>query len=588
MNSKRRPNVVFVLTDDQGYGDLGCHGNEVINTPAIDRHHADSVRFTDFHVGTTCAPTRAGLMSGHDCCSAGVWHTIGGRSLMRENEWTLANALSGAGYRTGIFGKWHLGDTPPYRPHERGFEESVCHHGGGISQAPDWWGNDYFDDTYYVNGVPRRFDGYCTDVFFREALDFIGRHKDEPFLCCITTNAPHGPLNVDPEYWKPYADKLPSEHRARFYGMIANIDDNFAGLQSKLDELGLTEDTILIFMTDNGTASGVDLGPDGFPNEYPGSFNAGMRGLKGSQYDGGHRVPFLMRYPGGGLSGVRDMDVLSSYTDFMPTILDLCGVEVPAGRSFHGRSLAPVLRGESDESWEQRVLVADTQRIARPMKWARSATMKKNWRLIDGKQLYDMKNDPGQTTDVAEKHPDMVTELRQGYEDWWDKVSVQFYRDVPTVLGLDDEKVALSIHDLRNDLCAFVCGQNQIRKGAVVAGYWEVDIRQAGTYDIDLHRWPEHTGHALDGKIPENEDVEFFAEGIEPGAESNYSGSIALALQWASLTIGGKTHYAEIEPGSRKVTFRVEIEEGEDHLHASFSDSRMQEIAPYFVYVTRR
>ena len=155
--SRQRPNVVFVLTDDQGYGDLGCHGNDVIRTPNVDRHHADAVRFTDFHVGTTCAPTRAGLLTGHYCNSAGVWHTIGGRSLLREDEWTLADALREAGYRTGHFGKWHLGDSQPFRPHERGFERSVYHAGGGIGNTGDPWGNDYFDDTYYVNGEPERF-----------------------------------------------------------------------------------------------------------------------------------------------------------------------------------------------------------------------------------------------------------------------------------------------------------------------------------------------------------------------------------------------------------------------------------------------
>ena len=296
----RRPNFVFVLTDDQGYGDLGCHGNDVIRTPNLDRFHGDAVRFTDFHVGTTCAPTRSGLLTGHFCNSAGVWHTIGGRSLLREDEWTLADALREAGYRTGQFGKWHLGDSQPFRPHERGFERAVYHNGGGIGNIGDAWGNDYFDDTYYVNGVPRKFEGYCTDVFFREGLRFIEEHREQPFYCHISTNAPHGPLNVEPHYAAAYADATPHEDRARFYGMITNIDDNFGLLMSRLDELGLADNTIVVFMTDNGTATGVELDAQGFPQEGPGSFNAGMRGKKGSPYDGGHRVPFLLRYPGAG------------------------------------------------------------------------------------------------------------------------------------------------------------------------------------------------------------------------------------------------------------------------------------------------
>ena len=348
----KRPNVVFVLTDDQGYGDLGCHGNDVIRTPNVDRLHADAVRFTDFHVGTTCAPTRAGLLTGHYCNSAGVWHTIGGRSLLREDEWTLADALREAGYRTGHFGKWHLGDSQPFRPHERGFERSVYHAGGGIGNTGDPWGNDYFDDTYYVNGRPERFAGYCTDVFFREGLRFIEEHRDEPFFCYIATNAPHTPLNVEPRYVDLYRDAVPHEDRARFYGMITNIDENFGTLTRALAELGLAEDTIVVFMTDNGTAGGVELDADEHPREGPGSFNAGMRGRKGSPYEGGHRVPFLLRYPAGGAAGGRDVDTLTSYVDFMPTILDLCGLDVPAGRSFHGRSLVPLIRGEADAAWD--------------------------------------------------------------------------------------------------------------------------------------------------------------------------------------------------------------------------------------------
>ena len=182
MLKEKQPNVIFVLTDDQGYPPLGCHGHPFIQTPYLDAFHGESVRFGQFHTGTTCAPTRAGLMTGHYCNSTGVWHTIGGRSLLRRDEWSLATALSEAGYSTGMFGKWHLGDEYPYRPQDRGFQRVVCHGGGGISQQPDYWGNDYFDDTYMVDGEPKAYEGYCTDVFFREALAFIEANRDDPFL----------------------------------------------------------------------------------------------------------------------------------------------------------------------------------------------------------------------------------------------------------------------------------------------------------------------------------------------------------------------------------------------------------------------
>ena len=258
-----KPNIVFVLTDDQGYGDLGCMGNEIIQTPHIDAFYDISVRLTDFHVGPTCAPTRAGLMTGHYANSTGVWHTIGGRSLLRKNEWSLADALKEAGYATGIFGKWHLGDEAPYRPQDRGFDEVVIHGGGGISQTPDHWGNDYFDDTYRVGEGLKKFSGYCTDVFFEEGIKFIEKNRDRPFICFLPTNAPHSPYNVDKKYSSPYKGKVP-EPRDRFYGMISNIDENFGRLRARLQELDLEQNTILIFMTDNGSSCGTSIDEQGY------------------------------------------------------------------------------------------------------------------------------------------------------------------------------------------------------------------------------------------------------------------------------------------------------------------------------------
>ena len=230
--------------------------------------------------------------------------------------------------------------------------------------------------------------------------------------------------------------------------MITNIDDNFGLLVRRLDELGLADNTIVVFMTDNGTATGVELDAQGLPQEGPGSFNAGMRGKKGSPYDGGHRVPFLLRYPGAGAGGGRDVEQLTSYVDFMPTILDLCGVTPPPHRSFHGRSLTPLVRGEDDGTWAQRILVADTQRIANPAKWRLSSVMRGPWRLVHGLELYHLGDDPGQRRDIAADHPELVAELRAGYEQWWELVSAQFDRDVPMVIGQDAEPVRLTTHDM--------------------------------------------------------------------------------------------------------------------------------------------
>jgi len=586
MCKTKRPNVVLILTDDQGYGEIGAHGNASIKTPNLDKLHGECTRFTDFHVGTTCAPTRAGLLTGHNCNSTGVWHTIGGRSLLREDEWTLADALKEAGYRTGHFGKWHLGDATPFLPHERGFEYSVSHGGGGIGNTPDYWGNDYFDDTYSVNGKPVKFEGFCADVFFSEGMKFMEKHKDENFFCYIASNTPHGPWNVERRYWEPYEDTAPTENRARFYGTVANIDENVGELRAKLDELGIADNTIVVFMTDNGSGGGVTCGPDGHVEEGPCNYNAGMRGVKGWEFEGGHRVPFLLYRPSCNTSDGRDVDVLTSYTDFMPTILDLCGVEVPEGRTFHGRSLVPLMHDEAGAEWSGRTLVADTQRIARPVKWRKSCVMRKKWRLINGRELYDMSVDPGQKDDIAGDNPDVVADLREEYLKWWDLVSEQFDRDVPFALGESDETVALTTHDIRNEAMHCAWNQVHVRSGTVCTGYWEVDVRSAGTYEFELRRWPREAGYALVDGI-DGDDVEQRRDCYEERAMDRYSGGEALPVRWARLQIGSRTLHAEVEPGDTHATFVVDLPEGPAHVYPSFHCDRPDNLAPYYIYVRR-
>lgn len=582
----KRPNLIFILTDDQGYGDLGCNGNPDIKTPNIDAMYGESLRFTDFHVGTTCAPTRSGLLTGHYCNSTGVWHTIGGRSLLREDEWTLPQAFKENGYRTGHFGKWHLGDAQPFRPHERGFEISIFHGGGGIGNTPDYWGNDYFDDTYYVNGEPEKFEGYCTDVFFREGMKFIEEHKDEEFFCYIATNAPHGPFNVEPHYIDMYRDAAPDEARARFYGMVTNIDDNVGLLRKKLEELGLSDNTILVFMTDNGTWGGCKTDEEGFVEEGPCSFNAGMRGRKSWEYEGGHRVPFILHYPEKLGKEGKDINELTSYIDFMPTMLDLCGVTPPEERTFHGISLKPLLEGNELPQLDERIIVSDTQRLARPLKWRRSCVMKGDWRLVNGDELYDLSNDPGQRKNVIKENMDRIPPLNEAYEDWWQVVSEQFDRDVPFALGGTEETVILTAHDIRNESSETVFHQGQVRSGVAVSGYWAVDVRSAGPYSIQFRRWPKSTGYKLTSGI-DGDDSGWRKDGIDHASAKNYEGGEALDIKWARLIIGGETSHTQIDPDSDSVTFEVYLQEGEDQLYAAFFEKQEKTIAPYYIYITK-
>ena len=585
-NKARRPNVVLVMTDDQGYGDLGCTGNPLLRTPQIDAFHDDSLRLCDYHVGPTCSPTRAGLLTGRYANSTGVWHTIGGRSLLRRDERTLADALRAAGWRTALFGKWHLGDVSPYTPLERGFDEAVVHGGGGIGHTNDHWGNDYFDDVYRDNGALRQHAGYCTDVWFREALAFIGRQGDAPFFCMITPNAPHGPWNVEPRYSEPYRGHT-SDSRARFYGMVANIDENFGRLRARLGELGLERDTILIFTTDNGTAGGAGVDADGYVRD---GYNAGMRGIKAWQYEGGHRVPCFLRWPGGGLGGGRDIERLCANIDLMPTLLELCGVDPGPGPDMHGRSLRPLLQDDAAD-WPERSIVTDSQRITTPRKWRKSAVMRGAWRLIDGRELYNLTDDPGQREDIAARHPERVAHMREDYERWWALVGEQFGRDIPVPLGAPEApQTLLTAHDWRNEASDCPWAQGDIRRGYEAEGYFEVEFTRGGRYEFALRRWPPETQHALDAGI-EGEDIAWRSEWIEERFWHWYRGGRALPLTRATLRIDfadGRAPLelaAEIAPGSRCARFSAALGPGAGHLRARLAGDEGFVVGAYYVQV---
>ena len=463
----KRPNVILIMTDDQGYGDLACLGNEFIKTPNLDKLYSQSTSLTDFHVGTTCAPTRSSLMTGKHFNKVGVWHTINGRSLLRKEEKTVANVFADAGYNTGIFGKWHLGDNYPFRPQDRGFQEVWVHGGGGVTQAPDYWGNDYFDDTYYHNGHPEKVEGYCTDVWFGKAIDFIDKNKDKPFFCYIPTNAPHGPLFVDEKYSEPYRgnENVPSPE---FNGMITNIDENVGLLEAYLQKNNLADNTILIFMTDNGTANGVRLNGKGFVEI---GFNANMRGKKGSNYEGGHRVPFFIRWPQGGLSQKSEVTQNTIVTDVLPTLIDLCGIEVSKDLQLDGTSLKPLLYGNKSP-WEDRMLMVDTQREYDLKKYKRPSVMFNEWRLVNGDELYNIAEDPEQATNVADQYPDRVIAMKAGYEELWKDVSMNKNEISRIVVGVQDENpLRLSSHDWAGT-SSVPWNQGHVRSGVKLNGFW--------------------------------------------------------------------------------------------------------------------
>lgn len=431
-----RPNIVFIITDDQGYGDLSCHGNPILETPNLDRLHNEGVRFSDFHVSPTCAPTRSALMTGRHEFRNGVTHTILERERLTLSATTLADVLKSAGYTTGIFGKWHLGDEAEYQPNRRGFDEVFIHGAGGIGQSypgscGDAPGNTYFNPAILHNGTFEKTNGYCTDLFFDRATQWIAAaDRQRPFFAYIATNAPHAPLQVRPEDEARYTEKLAkvpgldsksAAEIVKFFGMIANIDDNVGRLLKSLQDLGIEKNTLVVFMNDNGGTVGTRI------------FNAGMRGSKVTPWIGGTRAASLWRWPG--TLQPATVDRLTAHIDVFPTLVEIVGAKLPDGvkTQVEGRSLVPLLQNGNTE-WADRQLMTHVGRWAKGedpnlSQFTNCSIRTKRWHMVSvakkGEkkwQLFDISSDPGEQHDVVSQNPDVLRDLENAYNDWWKSV----------------------------------------------------------------------------------------------------------------------------------------------------------------------
>jgi arylsulfatase A-like enzyme len=544
----KRPNVILVMTDDQGYGDIGAHGNPNVKTPALDELYWKSIRLTDFHVDPCCSPTRSALLTGLYSSRTGVWHTIGGRSLLKADKTTIADVFKADGYSTGIFGKWHLGDNYPFRPQDRGFDETVVHLSGVVGNRWDHWGNDYYDDTYYRNGVPEKFDGYCDTVWFSEALNFIKRNQSNPFFCFVSTNVPHAPLNINEKYAAPYKSQV-SGRLANYYGMITKFDEDFAWFMQNLQSLGLMDNTILIFMTDNGPCpwyGGIKIDDDGFVTE---GYSAGMRGGKIWGYENAHRAPCFIHWPDGGLTGGKDMPALSAHIDLLPTLIDLCGLSSSGNIELDGKSLAPLLRGES-ENHPERMLFVHNQRVDFPVKYKDYQVLTDKWRLVktDKEELYDIKQDPGQKKDIAGEYPEVVKNLRRKYEEWWKDISQEFDVYPEIIIGSDHQNPAVMFgHDAHRGIKPSV---------------WVINPAKDGRYRFRLSPWPKEAGKKIH--------------------ESKFN-----AAQ-AHIRIGNAESECQITPDMQQAELVLDLKQGQTCLQAWFSSSNPDEVmGAEFVYAER-
>jgi arylsulfatase/arylsulfatase A len=484
-----RPNVLIVISDDQGYGDLGFHGNPVLKTPNLDAFAKSSVQMTHFHVCPVCSPTRSSLMTGRYNYRTGVVDTFIGRSMMHADEVTIAEVLREAGYRTGQFGKWHLGDCFPLRPQDQGFEEVLMHRGGGIAQPSDPpGGSSYTDPILIHNGEAKKCRGYVTNVVTDAAIEFVTKKSDKPFFAYVAYNCPHAPYQVTDADWKPYRGidlgpdafpkigspwspkkKLKEDDIGRAYGMIANLDANFGRLLAKVPD-----NTLVIFLTDNG--------PGGV------RWNAGLRNRKGTVYDGGIRVPFFVHWKGKLQEG-KKVDMPAAHIDIMPTVLEVCGVRLPDTVKIDGRSLLPLWRG-GDVLWPNRYLFFQWHRGDVPEMGRAFAARGPRYKLVQsagvqvGKytpkiELFDMMNDPYEEKDLAADKQDFVKDLQSRYEAWYADVKKTRNFVGPRIhLGSDKEKVTtLTRQDWRGPNAGWA-SENE--------GHWDVTVERPGKYRIAI------------------------------------------------------------------------------------------------------
>ena len=504
-NDKPSPvarNVVIIMTDDQGFGDLGCKGNPVLRTPNIDRLAAQSAEMTHFYVSPVCTPTRAALMTGRHAQRTHAIDTWIGRAMLEPEEVTLAEMLLGAGFATGIFGKWHLGDCAPMTPNDQGFEYALVHRGGGIGQPADPPGGEgkYTDPVLFENGERREMTGYCTDIYFDRAIEWMGDQHDagRRFFTYVPTNAPHGPFGDVPqnlyEYYKtldlspsafpqgpgfPMPDTWNEDTLARIYAMVENIDQNIGRLIESLDEMGILDDTLVIYLHDNG--------------QNTRRFVTGFKGMKGTVYEGGVRTPFFVRWPRAIPAG-HTSDVIAAHYDIAPTVLEACGVSTPHGSALDGRSLMPLLRGGDlpDGAWAKREIVLQAHRGNHPVRYHNMMIRDDRWKLLNASgfgrevlgvkprfELYDMHSDPFEQRDAAAEHPEIVAQLRAAYDAWFEEVGADDpanYRPIPIDVGGErSRRVVLTRQDWRP-------GPEEREWGR--QGVWHLNVVEAGRYEV--------------------------------------------------------------------------------------------------------
>ena len=559
-----RPNVIVVLSDDQGYADFSCHGNPVLKTPNLDKLHAQSIRFIDFHVSPVCTPTRGQLLTGRDAMHNGAWSRESGHEMIHDGNTTMADIFKANGYATGHFGKWHLGDNYPFRPGDKGFDESVTFGGAAVHQTPDYWQNDNMDDFYrHKDGVWRQHKGYCTDVWFDLSIDFMKRcqDKERPFFVYLPTNAPHTPTYVEQKFSSQYTGRA-----AKFFGMIANLDENMGRLDSYLTESGLAPNTILIYMTDNGGALGLK------------TYDAGLRGRKKDYFDGGHRAACFVRWPTGNLGRPRDIDELTQVQDILPTLIDLVHLESDKETSekLDGKSLAGLMTGRQSKLLDRK-LVVQWSELDYP-KRGHAAVMWKKWRLVHNTHLYNLADDPSQTNDVAAEHPEVVKAMQQHYAAWWKTVEpVVGIHSRPIIGALENPSRLTCFEWTKKTGKATPIPQRNVWAGANMNGSWLLTVATPGKYRFELRRYPKEADFPITEAYPQTK-----RELV------NFKECRALPVARARIRICDFEETTDVSANNEYVSFEVKLPQGEIELKTWLLDKNGNELCgAYYVQATR-
>ena len=584
-----KPNVLIVLSDDHGYGDIGAHGHPFLKTPNMDKLYAESVRFTDFHVAPMCSPTRGQLMTGVDAMKNGCTAVFAGRSMVREDIPMLSNYFSDADYATGIFGKWHMGDSYPYRPQDRGFQEVLSFRAWGLPSLASNWENstlnpkkseatDYMDPVLAHNGVDTRYPGFSGDIWFTEAVKYMSacQQQNKPFFVYLPNNLAHSPNSVPEKYSAPYAalktwkgtDGQEVKLDAKYYGQIANIDENMGRLEAFLTKSGLKENTIVLFLSDNGSRSmsATEI------------FNGGMKGHKTEMWEGGHRVYCFFRWPQSGFKHGRDVPELTEVQDIAPTLLELCGIKPKNLYPMDGVSLGGLLRQEAWPHADRKIAI---EYGVSGKRWLDACVPSEKWRLLeDGQGLYNVADDLHQDRNVAGQNAGVFQSLNSFYDEWYKRAFADFSKIRYIHLGHPGiPEVILYASDWQG----IPCDNPGALAKATATGKWDIQVETAGDYRVELSRWPFESGKALTEGVKGKEEGSTAAESSFASAKTAPEGTgkgakkineSARPIAKAQLMIADFNQTTDTKPTDKSATFALHLNAGKTDLTANFLDAQ--------------